>query len=239
MDTLFTQRRHARRYREIVRVLAAHGLSGLTSSFDIRARFRRAIVGGLAAEPEETVIRGRSVRAAHIRTAMQDLGPTFIKLGQILSTRSDLLPEEYINELKRLQDNVPPAPWEEIQSLIERELGGPIGALFRTLDTTPLAAASIGQVYAGELFDGRNVVVKVQRPGVQHVIEEDLSILADIARVASNRVAMIQRADAIGFVAEFAWTLRAELDFVREGRSADTLREGLAKVKGIRVPDVV
>jgi ubiquinone biosynthesis protein len=239
MDTIFTQRRHARRYREIVRILAAHGLSQLTSAFDIRARLRRAVVGGLAAEPDETVIRGRSVRAIHVRTAMQELGPTFIKLGQILSTRSDILPDEYIGELRKLQDNVPPAPWDEIKRLMESEFGVSTEALFRSMETEPLAAASIGQVYAGVLHDGREVVVKVQRPGIQRVIEEDLSILADIARVASNRVAMIQRADAIGFVAEFAWTLRAELDFVREGRNADALRAGLIGVAGIRIPEVI
>jgi ubiquinone biosynthesis protein len=239
MDTIFTQRRHARRYREIVRVLAAHGLSQLTSAFDIRARLRRAVVGGLAAEADETVIRGRSVRAIHVRTAMQELGPTFIKLGQILSTRSDILPDEYIGELRKLQDNVPPAPRDEIRRLIESEFGAPTEILFRSMETEPLAAASIGQVYAGVLHDGREVVVKVQRPGIQRVIEEDLSILADIARVSSSRVAMIQRADAIGFVAEFAWTLRAELDFVREGRNADALRAGLVGVAGIRIPEVI
>jgi ubiquinone biosynthesis protein len=239
MDSLITQRRHARRYREIVRVLASHGLSGLTSSFDIRARIRRAIVGGLAAEADETVIRGRSIRALHVRRALEDLGPTFIKLGQILSTRPDLLPDVYISELKRLQDNVPPASWEAIRLLIEVELGDCIESLFASIDPEPLAAASIGQVHAGVLHDGRQVVIKVQRPGIQPIIEEDLSILSDIVRVASNRVGMVQRADAVGFVAEFSWTLRAELDFVREGRNADVLHRGLAKLSGIRVPDVI
>jgi ubiquinone biosynthesis protein len=222
-----------------VRVLASHGLSGLTSSFDIRARIRRAIVGGLAAESDETVIRGRSIRALHVRRALEDLGPTFIKLGQILSTRPDLLPDVYIAELKRLQDNVPPASWESIRLLIEVELGDCVKALFASIDPEPLAAASIGQVHAGVLHDGRRIVIKVQRPGIQPIIEEDLSILSDIARVASNRVGIVQRADAVGFVAEFSWTLRAELDFVREGRNADVLRRELSKLNGIRVPEVI
>jgi ubiquinone biosynthesis protein len=211
----------------------------LTSSFDIRARIRRAIVGGLAAESDETVIRGRSIRALHVRRALEDLGPTFIKLGQILSTRPDLLPDVYIAELKRLQDNVPPASWESIRLLIEVELGDCVEALFASIDPEPLAAASIGQVHAGVLHDGRRIVIKVQRPGIQPIIEEDLSILSDIARVASNRVGMVQRADAVGFVAEFSWTLRAEVDFVREGRNADVLRRELSKLNGIRVPEVI
>jgi ubiquinone biosynthesis protein len=221
-----------------VRVLASHGLSGLASSFDVGARLRRAVVGGLSAEANETVIHGRSMRANHIRRALEELGPTFIKLGQILSTRSDLLPPDYTTELRNLQDNVPPADWNLVRRLVELELGQPLEMLFRSFEAAPLAAASIGQVHAAVLQDGRKVVVKVQRPGIQPVIEQDLSILADVARVASNRVAMIQRADAVGFVGEFAWTLRAELDFVREGRSADVLREGLRELRGIRIPEV-
>jgi len=239
MDTIFSQRRHAKRYRQIVRVLASHGLSGLTSSFDVRARLRRALIGGLAAEPSVTVIHGRSLRAMHVRRAMEELGPTFIKLGQILSTRSDLLPAEYTEELKRLQDDVPPAPWESVRALLQEELGRPPEEVFATFDQVPLAAASIGQVYAATLHDGRGVVVKVQRPGIRPVIEQDLSILGDIARVASNRVPMVQRADVVGFVGEFGWILRAELDFVREGRNADALHDGLKRIRGIRVPEVM
>lgn len=238
MDSFFAQRRHARRYRQIVRVLAGHGLSGLTSLFDFRARMRRALVGGLAPTPETTVIRGRNVRAHRVRRALEDLGPTFIKLGQLLSTRPDLLPESYIDELRQLQDSVPPAPWEPIRNLIEAELNAPIEAHFTWIDVVPLAAGSIGQVHAARLHDGREVVLKVQRPGIRPIIEEDLAILADAARIASNRVAMLQQADAVGFVAEFAWTLRGELDFRQEGRSADALREGLRRQAGIRIPQI-
>jgi ubiquinone biosynthesis protein len=239
MDTFFIQRRHAKRYRDIVRVLAAHGLSGLTSLFDVRARLRRMVFGGLSPESEPVTIRGRSVRAVHLRQALEQLGPTFIKLGQVLSTRVDLLPEEYIDELRKLQDDVPAAPWDAIRAVIESELGGAIEDHFAYVDPVPVAAASIGQVHAARLRDGRPVVIKVQRPAIKPLIEEDLAILAAVARIASNRVALVQRADAEGFVSEFAWVLRAELDFRTEGRNADAIREGLSRMRGVRIPEVL
>ena len=125
-------------------------------------------------------------RPLHLRLALEELGTTFIKLGQILSTRADLLPPEYLVELRKLQDSASPVAFEEIQPAIVSELGQPIEKLFAEFDPTPLAAASIGQAHAATLWDGTEVVVKVRRPGVVEQVNEDLEILKELAATASR-----------------------------------------------------
>ena len=182
--------------------------------------------------------RGQGL-GAHLRQALEELGPTFVKLGQLLSTRPDLVPPDILRELERLQDRVPPFPFEEAAAQIERELGRPLTELFARFDPRPLAAASIGQVHAAQLPDGRAVVVKVQRPGIRRTIEADLALLLDLAELAerySPWAAFYPFRDIAG---ELAASLRAELDFVREGRSAQRLARLLAGRPGVRVPQVI
>jgi len=238
LPRLIRQRAYAGRYREITAVMVEHGLGGLLTPLGLRLRRR-----GVAIDPdshtgdpqEQTTASGR---ALHLRLALEQLGPTSIKLGQILSTRADIVPPEYVAELVQLQDRDPAAPFEEIRALIERELDGPLASRFEEFEPEPLAAASIGQVHAAKLNDGREVVVKAQRPEVQSLIEEDLAILADLAATVSRRVALARRLDLEGLVAEFAWTLRGELDFVREGRNAERFGRMFSSNTQVVIPSI-
>jgi ubiquinone biosynthesis protein len=177
-------------------------------------------------------------QAEHLRLALEELGVTYIKLGQILSTRSDLLPPEYVAELQRLQDAVPPEPAGVIEAQIERELGRPPSALFASFDPQPIGSASIGQVHPARLRSGEEVVVKVQRPGVEALVEEDLAILRDLARAASGRTIWGRIYDLPALVDEFATTLRGEMDYLLEGQNADRFRHNFRGDHRLRVPAI-
>ncbi|MBV7331615.1 hypothetical protein KFU94_25945 [Chloroflexi bacterium TSY] len=172
---LFWSKHQRRRYREIAEILTRHGLGALVTHLGLEhyLNLTQRLLRG-----SQPTHNGRSP-AEHLRIALEELGPTFIKVGQLLSTRPDLLPPDYIDQLKQLQDNVPAVPWPEIEPLIEAELGQPVIKRFASFETTPLASASLGQVYAATLHTGEEVVVKVQRPGIEPIIETDLEILID------------------------------------------------------------
>ncbi|MHB1294259.1 MAG: ABC1 kinase family protein [Anaerolineae bacterium] len=172
-----------------------------------------------------------------LRKTLEELGPTFIKLGQILSTRPDILPPDYTIELSKLLDAAPPAPASEIVEILERELGGPLDRWFATFDQVPIASASIGQVHRATLLDGSEVVVKVQRPGVQRTIQADLNLLAVQARFLEARSTMLKSYGLVGIVDEFAQALRDELDYTVEGRNADRLRRIVVE-EGVVIPEV-
>ncbi|GBD16296.1 putative protein kinase UbiB [bacterium HR26] len=225
---------HRRRVAEIVAVLSRHGLGWLLDQLGFgtlatreRGRFRRPRLDH------------RATGAVHLRMALEELGPTFIKIGQVLSTREDLLPAEYISELARLRDRVPPVPTDAVVQEIERTFGRPLADLFSEFDPEPLASASIGQVHAARLRIGTAVVVKVRKPGIAEAIEEDLAILAQLARVAQRRAPLAEFYDLVGLVDEFAWTIRAELDYRREGRNADKLRQQFSGNPDIVIPSVI
>ena len=173
---------------------------------------------------------GADARAARrpfperFRRTLEELGPTYIKLGQVLSTRPDLLPPDYIVELSKLLDAAPPAPPEEVVATIEEELGRPLGAVFRAFSMDPTASASIGQVHRATLFDGTEVVVKVQRRGVDRVIDTDLNILLAQARFLEGRSEAVRHYHVSAIVEELSDALRGETDYTREGRQAETLR---------------
>ena len=160
-----------------------------------------------------------------LRITMEELGPTFVKLGQILSTRPDLLPQEYIVELSKLLDQGPPVPIDQIRATIEAELGRPIDELFSRFDPNPIASASIGQVHRGALPDGTTVVVKVQRPGIRRVVHADLNLLRSQIRFLEARSETLAGYGLNEIAEEFAESLQAELDYTLEGRNADRLRE--------------
>jgi len=233
IETVVLHRRHRGRYQHIVRVLLAHGLGGFIAPFDPRGRRSAQRQAG------EDIPRSSRIRAAHLRRAFEELGPTFVKLGQILSTRVDILPPVYIEELEKLQDNVMPSDSDAIIAIVEEQLGGRIDDHFATFERDPIASASIGQVHAATLHDGRSVVVKVQRPQVREIIQQDLSILADVARFAEGRSAFLRRNHVSDLVREFSWTLRAELDYHNEARNMQRFRRAFGASEGIRIPRVV
>lgn len=188
---------------------------------------------------QREALEERSLSAAErMLLAIQELGPTFIKFGQILSTRPDFIPPDYLAQLVRLQDKVPPAPWELIEEEIEGELGAPLGKLFSSFETEPIAAASLGQVYSATLPSGEEVVIKARRPGIEEVIEVDLEILHDLARLAQEHAPQGEMYELPEIAEEFAFTLRNEMDYLREGRNADRFRQNLAGEPYVYIPKI-
>jgi ubiquinone biosynthesis protein len=226
--------RHIQRYREIARVFIRQGFGELVDTLELLPYLslpRRLLRGG---EPAPSPL-GVPQR---LRLVLEELGPTFIKLGQVLSTRPDLLPSVYISELAKLQDTVPPEPWTPIRAQIDAELKAPLEALFADFEPVPIAAASLSQVHPATLPDGTPVVVKVQRPNIQTLIETDLEILFDLARLIQERTPVGDIYDLMEIAEEFAITLRAELDFCREGRNADRFRDNFATEPHLHIPRV-
>lgn len=215
---------HLNRSRQIARVLLSHG-------WDFLRNNEQPIANATSVVPA-------NARPLHLRLALEELGTTFIKLGQILSTRADLLPPEYLVELTKLQDSAPPIAFEEIHQALVTELGRPIEDIFVQFEPVPIAAASIGQAHAATLSDGTEVVVKVRRPGVVEQVNEDLEILKELAATAGRHWDFADRYDLSGLVEEFSQTLRSELDYIREGHNAETFAANFAADCRVHVPRV-
>ena len=221
-----------RRYREVVTVLRRHGV-GVAANWTGVGRFI-PFQRGRMGHGNRDVPRSS---AEHLRLAMEELGTTAIKVGQILSTRVDLIPQEFAAELAKLRDNVPPVPTRLLIETIEQACGCPLSDLFSTFNQEPLAAASIGQVHRATLHDGTEVVVKVRKPGVVETVTEDLSILRDLAHRFSG-FSGLGETDLVAIVDGFSQTLQGELDYVREGRNADRIRSTLSDDDPVVVPRI-
>ena len=180
----------------------------------------------------------RASRGERIRLALEDLGPIYVKFGQTLSTRRDLLPEDIADELAKLQDRVPPFPAAEARRIIERELGQPVAAAFREFDDTPLASASIAQVHVARLPEGGEVVVKVLRPDVELRIRQDLALMYEFARLVQGLWLEARRLKPVEVVAEFEKTIIDELDLVREGANASELRRNFDRSPQLYIPKI-
>jgi ubiquinone biosynthesis protein len=180
----------------------------------------------------------RTARGRHLREMLDELGPTFVKFGQLLSTRPDVVPPDIISELRGLQDDVRPFPYEDVERTIVEELGQPVERLFVEFDETPLAAASIGQVHRATLPNGRRVVVKVQRPNAPRQIEADLALLYQAARLAKERIRALDFIDTSEIVDEFARSIRQELDYRLEARNADAFHKDFAGHPHVAIPRV-
>ncbi|MGQ9525453.1 MAG: ABC1 kinase family protein [Armatimonadota bacterium] len=217
--------RHTHRIAVIAEVAAKHGFGYFLERLGIAHRVRRR-------QPQVYTA------AQHLVLALQELGPTFVKLGQAASTRVDLIPAEYIEQLRRLQDEVPPVPYEQAAKVVEEDLGAPPEEVFLSFDKNAIAAASIGQVHNAVTRDGREVVVKIRRPGIERVIQEDLEILADIAHLIEERIPDARQYQPTALVREFAETIADELIFNLEGHNCDTIRGNL-KDYDVVVPEVI
>ena len=180
----------------------------------------------------------RKAQAIWIRETFLNLGPTFIKVGQLFSTRADIFPSEYVEELSKLQDRVPAFNYEQVEAIIEQELGKKIPELFHSFEPVPLAAASLGQVHKAVLHSGESVVVKVQRPGLKKLFEIDLQILKGIARYFQNHPKWGRGRDWMGIYEECCRILWEEIDYLNEGRNADTFRRNFRAYNWVKVPRV-
>lgn len=223
--------KHLGRYREIAEVFVRQGFGYVFDRLDLwhLIPFRRRVI---------PIDRKPAFNPGlRLRRAFEELGATFIKLGQLLSTRSDLIPRDILEELSKLQDDVAPFPNAQAQAMIEAELGKPVEELFAWFDAKPIAAASISQVHRARLHSGEEVVVKVQRPGVRRQIQTDLEILTGVARVVQERLRP-GLLNPIDLVDEFTRQIRRELDFAMEGRHYDRFRDQFESDPGIFIPKV-
>ena len=177
--------------------------------------------------------------AEALRHRLVELGPAYVKLGQVLSTRPDLLPQPYIDELEHLQDDVAPLPAGVVESVLEEELGGRLGKLFGSFDPEPLGSASLGQVHAATLRDGRPVVVKVQRPGIREQLADELDFFSQLASFLYDHTSVGKRLDLVGVVQQVQRSLSNELDYRIEARNAATFRRNLAEFPHILIPRIV
>jgi ubiquinone biosynthesis protein len=174
-----------------------------------------------------------------VRLTLEELGPTFVKLGQILSTRPDIIPLKYIKELEKLQDEVPPYSYDLVVQMVQKELGANVSELFQSFDEKPFAAASLGQAHKAILKEDKvKVVVKVQRPDMEKIIETDLDILFQLARLTERYIPESRLYDPVGVAEEFAKTIRMELDYGTEGRNAERFRKNFKEDKTVYVPKV-
>lgn len=225
--------KNAGRYREIAMALMRHGFGYIVeeiSFFQVLSLPRRWITHKPG--PETKTLGER------IRHVLEDLGPTFVKLGQLASTRSDLLPPGIISELTKLQDQVPPFSPEIAKGMLEQELNAPLEEVFAEFDDTPLAAASIGQVHIGRLRSGEQVAVKIQRPGISPIIQRDLNILKDFVALAERRWEWVTRYQIQEMVKEFAASLLSELDYSNEGRNTEKIASQFTDRSDIQVPKI-
>ncbi|WP_202556358.1 ABC1 kinase family protein [Paenibacillus silvestris] len=223
--------RQLQRYRDIVIALVRHGFGFLVEESDLLQRLRIPIRRFQVDDDTD-----RKSIGLRIRDVVEELGPTFIKLGQIASTRSDLLPEDIVKELEKLQDDVKPIPYKQVEEIVEAELGQSIATVYERFEEQSHAAASIGQVHLGVLHTGERVAIKIQRPQAAESIRIDLEILADLAAIAERRFAWARRIQMEVLIAEFGKSLLNELDYTKEARNAEKIAEQFKDVAHIYVP---
>ena len=220
-----------KRILSISRVLMRHGLGNLTDSFtkpDANA----------SRENTDTEVSPGIPSPARIRRAFEELGPSFIKLGQLMSTRADILPPRYIDELKKLQDRVPAIPFAEIQTVIETELKQPLQEIFKEWNSEAIAAASIAQVHSARLFSGEKTVIKVVRPGIRKVIAQDIRLMYFIARKLEGVSEAARNVGAINIVSEFERTIYNELDMFIEAGNLDRFARNFKDSTEVQIPKV-
>jgi len=226
--------RHLNRYREVAAILAKHGFGDLLHM----ARLDHYVEAGLKSVLHRHTAFDAAARPERLRLALIELGPAFIKAGQYLSTRADLLPDEYLQELAKLQDDVPPFPGDEARRLVEAELGEPVARLFKRFERRPLAAASIAQAHEAELPGGEKVVVKVERPDIRGRMKVDLEIMAHLAALAEHHLEEWRWRRPTRIVAEIAHSLDREMDLSLEAAHAERFARQFAGDPTVYAPRV-
>jgi len=227
--------RHLNRYRQILAVLFKYGFGDLLEMLKIDQYLE---VGLQMISRKRSMRVERLTRPQRLRMAFEELGPTYIKLGQILSTRPDLVPVEFVDELAKLQDHVPPLPFSDLVKVIEAEFDLPPEALFEELDEAPLGSASIGQVHRAVLKDGEPVAVKFQRPGIRRVIEVDLEIMLHLATLAERHIEELALHRPVKIVEEFAKTLEKEIDYKNEATNMERAARHFLDDPEVYIPKV-
>ncbi|MCF8253609.1 MAG: AarF/ABC1/UbiB kinase family protein [Bacteroidia bacterium] len=227
--------KHLKRYKYVLQVLMKHGLDDMMAHSSLKKflpkiKLHRKIKGELS--------KVSYSRYQRIRMALEELGPTYIKFGQILSNRPDLLPVELIDELKKLQDSVPCFPFSSVKTIIETDLNGSLDELFHSFEETPIASASIAQVHLAKLHTGEIVVLKVQRPDIEEMIEEDLKILGDLAEIAEHNFPQIARFEPIELVKSLDKSMNRELNFLLEAYNINHFRHLFANDEKVYAPKV-
>jgi len=224
--------RNIRRYRTIARVFIKYGFGEIVDRMNL-ARVLKFGKRLLRRAPAEEISA-----AARVRLALEELGPTFVKLGQVLSMRPFLIPYELVAELTKLHDQVAPMNWEIAGSAIEKNLGRGLGDAFESIDPVPIASASLSQVHAARLRDGTEVVVKIQRPGIKKIIDADMVILKDIARLLEKHIPESRQYEPVGLVNELARSTMKEINFLYEARNIEIFARNFKDSSSIFVPRV-
>jgi len=228
--------RTIRRYRTILGVLIKYGFGHFVEQLNIDYYLelgKRIVTRDRMPKELE-----RYSQPQRLRLAMEELGPTFIKLGQLLSTRPDVLGQDYIKEFSKLQDKVPAVSLEEVKAQIQRELGYPADELFAEFSANPIAAASIAQVHRGRLRSGEEVVFKVRRPGINKIVETDIDVLMGLAYLIEQHVPAVALYDPVGLVKEFRRNILREMDFNREGHTVDRFAANFADSETVYIPKI-
>ncbi|RKZ93474.1 MAG: 2-polyprenylphenol 6-hydroxylase [Gammaproteobacteria bacterium] len=223
------------RIQNIASILIRYGFGDAVRRMGMANALERA---GQALHWKETEEFAHLEPPARVRRALEDLGPTFVKLGQILATRIDLFSPEWIREFEKLQDKVPALDFEDIRPQLEADIGGPIEDVFKSLDQAPLAAASIAQVYRAQLGDGSEVILKVRRPNIKATIETDLRLLQRLAKIVETESPDLKRFHPQEVVHQFTLSLRNELDLAAECRNAERISENFNENPEIVIPKV-
>lgn len=227
--------RHIQRYRQILGVLFRYGFGDLVDTLKIE-QYLEIGLQMISRKRREKI--ERLTRAERVRMALEELGPTFIKMGQILSTRPDLMPVEFIRELGKLQDHVPPFEYTKAKKIVEMELDVPIDEVFEYFDKVPMASASIGQVHRARLTDGEEVVVKIQRPDIRKTVEVDLEIILHLASLMERHLKEMEIHRPTLIVEEFAGSLEKELDYLVEASQQELFAAQFLNDSNVYVPKI-
>lgn len=229
---MIIRRRYLKRFQKIVNTMIRHGFGQLVYDLGITRRFP------FSWRRREKKNVQRISKAVRVRMVLEELGPTFVKFGQLLSTRSDIIPPEYLAELRKLQDQVPPFSFTEVKNTIESELGNSLSELYRSFEEVPLASASIGQVHSAVLKSGEKVAVKVQRPHIREIIKQDLNILKELATFVDKHTHIGRLYNFRDIVEQFSFNINMELNYYREGWNAEQIKNNFRKDDTVYIFDI-